>query len=140
DHHGFLSGRDLHRRAARPRDRRDCRQCQVRRADRRRGQARHLALRRQQSGGFITKQGLGLLLAFALIAAPASAAMVPALTAFDEVLAHVNDYTVTVHSHEVKNGQSQDRVYQFWYKKPHQIKTQIISGPGTGGGAVWTGG
>lgn len=64
----------------------------------------------------------------------------PALTAFDEVLAHVNDYTVTVHSHEVKGDQSQDRVYQFWYKKPHFIKTQIISGPGTGGGAVWTGG
>lgn len=64
----------------------------------------------------------------------------PALTAFDEVLARVNDYTVTVHSHEVKGDQSQDRVYQFWYKKPNLIKTKITSGPGVGGGAVWTGG
>jgi hypothetical protein len=81
-----------------------------------------------------------VLLALAITIAPASSATVPALTAFDEVLAHVNDYTVTVHSHEVKGDQSQDRVYQFWYKKPHFIKTQIISGPGAGGGAVWTGG
>ena len=79
-------------------------------------------------------------MALAVIVAPAWAATVPALTAFDEVLAHVNDYTVTVHSHEVKGDQTQDRVYQFWFKKPHLVKTQIISGPGAGGGAVWTGG
>ena len=79
-------------------------------------------------------------MALAAIVAPASAATVPALTAFAEVLARVNDYTVIVHSHEVKGDQTQDRVYQFWFKKPHQVKTRIISGPGTGGGAVWTGG
>ncbi len=80
------------------------------------------------------------ILALAAIAAPVSAATVPAITAFDEAFAKVNDYTMTVHAHEVKGDETQDRVYHFWYKKPHQAKTQIVSGPGAGGGGVWTGG
>jgi hypothetical protein len=81
-----------------------------------------------------------VLLALAVIITPASAATVPAVAAFDEVFARVNDYTVTVHVHEVKGDQTQDRVYHFWFKRPHLAKSQIVSGPGAGGGAVWTGG
>ena len=73
-------------------------------------------------------------------ALPSASATVPAITAFDEAFARVSDYTLTVHAHEVKGGQTQDRVYLDWFKKPHQMKTQILSGPGAGGGAVWTGG
>ena len=75
-----------------------------------------------------------------MLAAPASAATVPAITAFEDVFSKVNDYTVTVHAHEVSGSQSQDRVYQFMYKKPHLVKTLIVSGPGAGGGGVWKGG
>ena len=79
-------------------------------------------------------------LALAAIIAPVSAATVPAIAAFDDAFARVNDYTLTVHAHEVKGDQTQDRIYHFWFKKPHQAKTQIVSGPGAGGGGVWTGG
>jgi len=80
--------------------------------------------------------------AFALTAiiAPASAATVPAITAFEQTFAKVNDYTVLVHAHEVLGDQTQDRVYRYMFKRPHMVKTQILSGPGTGGGGVWTGG
>lgn len=81
-----------------------------------------------------------LVLAAGLLAAPARAATVPAITAFEEIFSKVNDYTVTVHAHEVLGDQTQDRVYRFWYKKPHLVKTQIVSGPGAGGGGVWNGG
>ena len=75
-----------------------------------------------------------------MLTAPASAATVPAITAFEEIFSKVNDYTVTVHAHEVLGDQTQDRVYQFMYKKPHLVKTLIVSGPGAGGGGVWNGG
>ena len=75
-----------------------------------------------------------------MLSAPASAATVPAITAFEEIFSKVNDYTVTVHAHEVLGDQTQDRVYQFMYKKPHLVKTLIVSGPGSGGGGVWNGG
>jgi len=79
-------------------------------------------------------------LAAALVSAPAGAATVPAITTFQEIWSKVNDYVVTVHAHEVSGNQTQDRVYQYWYKRPHLVKTQIISGPGAGGGGVWNGG
>ncbi len=79
-------------------------------------------------------------LALAAIIAPASAATVPAITAFEQTFAKVNDYTVLVHAHEVLGNQTQDRVYRYMFKRPNMVKTQILSGPGTGGGAVWTGG
>lgn len=69
-----------------------------------------------------------------------SAAAVSAIAAFDEAFERVNDYTVTVHAHEVKDGQTQDRVYRYWFKRPRLAKTQIVSGPGAGGGGVWKGG
>ncbi len=70
----------------------------------------------------------------------AQAATTPALTAFDEAWSHVNDYTVTVRAHEVQGNDTQDRTYQFSYKKPNKAKTLIVEGDGRGSGGVWSGG
>lgn len=79
-------------------------------------------------------------LAFALAALPAAAATPPAITAFDDAFAKVNDYTLTVHAHEVKGDRTQDRTYQYWFKRPTLAKTLIVSGDGRGSGGVWNGG
>jgi outer membrane lipoprotein-sorting protein len=81
-----------------------------------------------------------LALAFSLIPLAAPAANTPAITAFDEAFAKVNDYTVTIRAHEVKGDRVQDRVYKYWFKKPNMAKTLITSGDGSGSGGVWKGG
>lgn len=43
-------------------------------------------------------------------------------------------------AHEVQGGNSQNRVYQFSYKKPNHAKTLIAGGDGRGSGGVWSGG
>lgn len=88
---------------------------------------------------------LSLLLAAALmlVALPrvASAAnTAPALDAFNAAFAKVSQFTYKDHSHEVKGTDVQDRVYDYSFMTPHFAKTAIESGPGRGGGAVWTGG
>jgi len=75
-----------------------------------------------------------------LVGQNAIAATTPALNAFEEAWAHVNDYTVTVRAHEVQGGDTQNRVYRFWYKKPNKAKTLIADGDGRGSGGVWSGG
>ena len=70
----------------------------------------------------------------------ATASPAPALDAFESAWSHVNDYTVTVRAHEVAGSDTQDRTYQFWYKKPNHAKTLIVDGPGRGSGGVWSGG
>lgn len=81
-----------------------------------------------------------LALSFALVPLCAPAAGTPAITAFDEAFAKVNDYTVTVRSHEVKGDRVQDRTYHYWFKRPSLAKTLIVSGDGNGSGGVWNGG
>jgi outer membrane lipoprotein-sorting protein len=71
--------------------------------------------------------------------APAANAA-PALDAFNDAFAKVSQFTYKLHSHEVKGTDVQDRVYDYSFMKPHFAKTAIESGPGRGGGAVWTGG
>lgn len=88
---------------------------------------------------------LSLLLAAALafVALPragAAANTAPALDAFNDAFAKVSQFTYKDHSHEVKGTDTQDRVYDYSFMKPHFAKTLIESGPGRGGGAVWTGG
>jgi outer membrane lipoprotein-sorting protein len=70
--------------------------------------------------------------AFADVPAPAAA--------FVSTWAAVDDYTATIATHEILGTQTQDRVYHYAYKKPHFAKIDIVSGPGRGGGAVWSGG
>lgn len=78
--------------------------------------------------------------AFALVALPAAAATTPAITAFDDAFAKVNDYTMTVRAHEVKGDRQQNRTYHYFFKRPNLAKTDIVSGDGAGSGGVWNGG
>src|SRR5580700_2391672 len=64
----------------------------------------------------------------------------PAITAFDRTFAGTEDFTCIMHVHEVKGTQTQDRVYQYWFMKPHDVKTMILEGDGKGSGGVWVGG
>ncbi|MBV8529761.1 MAG: hypothetical protein JO104_00465 [Candidatus Eremiobacteraeota bacterium] len=64
----------------------------------------------------------------------------PAIVAFDQTFAAVNDYTCVLRVHEAKGTQTQDRVYQYSFMKPHYAKTLILDGDGKGSGGVWTGG
>lgn len=64
----------------------------------------------------------------------------PGITAFDQAFAATNDYTCVLHVHEAKGTQTQDRVYQYSFMKPHFAKTLILDGDGKGSGAVWAGG
>ena len=63
-----------------------------------------------------------------------------AIAAFDQAFAAVNDYTAVLHVHEAKGTQTQDRVYQYQFMKPHFAKTLILDGDGKGSGGVWAGG
>lgn len=81
-----------------------------------------------------------LALAATLIPLAAPAATTPAITAFDDAFAKVNDYTLTVRAHETKGDRVQDRTYHYWFKKPSLAKTLIVAGDGSGSGGVWNGG
>jgi outer membrane lipoprotein-sorting protein len=64
---------------------------------------------------------------------------VSALVAFDQAFAAITDYTCILHVHEAKGNQTQDRVYQYQFMKPHFAKTLILDGDGKGSGGVWVG-
>lgn len=72
------------------------------------------------------------------VAAAANSA--PALEAFRAMFAGVNDYRFKLHSHEILGTRVQDRIYDYWFMKPHFAKTLIEAGDGAGSGGVWTGG
>jgi outer membrane lipoprotein-sorting protein len=74
-----------------------------------------------------------------LSAASPAANTAPAITAFDRAFAAVNDYTCVLHVHEAKGTDTQDRVYQYSFMKPHYAKTLILDGDGKGSGGVWAG-
>ncbi len=64
----------------------------------------------------------------------------PAIAAFDRTYNGVTDYTCILHVHEAKGTQTQDRVYQYSFMRPHYVKTLVLDGDGKGSGAVWIGG
>ena len=80
---------------------------------------------------------LGALLCSGAAASAANTA--PAIAAFDRAFASINDYTCVLHVHEAKGSESQDRVYQYSFMKPHYAKTLILDGDGKGSGGVWVG-
>lgn len=75
-----------------------------------------------------------------MIRAEAPAPSVPAFEAFKKANDAVKDYTETIVAHEVKDGRVEDRTYHYSFKKPDFARTEIVSGPGSGGAAVWKGG
>ncbi|HEY8321035.1 MAG TPA: hypothetical protein VIG46_04480 [Candidatus Baltobacteraceae bacterium] len=83
---------------------------------------------------------LAALVAAAGVSAPARAASTPAIAAFENAFASINDYTFSLRSHEQRGSSVQDRVYAYSFMKPHFAKTLIVSGDGSGSGGVWAGG
>lgn len=80
------------------------------------------------------------LLAASAVAPAVRAAPAPAISAFDDAFGRVHDYTMTVTAHEVRGSDVQDRVYHYWFMKPHFAKIEVVSGAGAGSGGVWAGG
>jgi outer membrane lipoprotein-sorting protein len=83
--------------------------------------------------------GAGLALMLWPIGTIRAANTAPAITAFETAFAATNDYTCVLHVHEAKGTQTQDRVYQYSFMKPHYAKTLILDGDGKGSGGVWVG-
>ncbi|MDQ2872370.1 MAG: hypothetical protein M3R35_04490 [Candidatus Eremiobacteraeota bacterium] len=79
-------------------------------------------------------------LALAATPVASTTATPPTIAAFDDAFANVRDYTATMTAHEVLDSKTQDRVYHYWFKRPHQAKIEIASGDGSGSGGVWNGG
>lgn len=86
------------------------------------------------------KLSLIICAAVAALCGVARANDAPAIAAFDRAFSAVNDYTCVLHVHEAKGSETQDRVYQYEFMKPHFVKTLILQGDGKGSGGVWTGG
>jgi hypothetical protein len=63
-----------------------------------------------------------------------------AIDEFNTAFANVTQFTYKDHSHEVQGTNTQDRVYDYSFMKPHFAKTLVESGPGRGSGGVWAGG
>jgi outer membrane lipoprotein-sorting protein len=70
----------------------------------------------------------------------AGRASASALGDFADAWSKVDDYSCSIVVHEVLGTQTQDRRYDFWFKKPSLAKIEITSGPGKGSGSVWRGG
>ena len=81
-----------------------------------------------------------ILVAVSLHVAARADNIAPAIDAFNQAFASVNDYTYKLHSREGLGSQTQDRVYDYWFMKPHYAKTYVESGNGQGSGGVWNGG
>ena len=94
-----------------------------------------------RSRSFLICSIVATILALALLpwAAARAANAAPAIAAFDQAFAGVNDYTCILHVHEAKGTATQDRVYQYSFMKPHYAKTLILDGDGKGSGGVWVG-
>ena len=88
------------------------------------------------------KRSLSLFVALfgASCVAASAAKEAPAIAEFDHTFAGVSDYTCVLHSHEVNGAQTQDRVYQYSFMKPHYLKALVVGGDGKGSGMVWVGG
>jgi outer membrane lipoprotein-sorting protein len=93
-----------------------------------------------RSFAFVGAVAAGATLVLGTSTALLAANSAPAIAAFDQAFATANDYTATLHVHEAKGDQTQDRVYQYQFMKPHFAKTLILDGDGKGSGGVWAGG
>lgn len=62
------------------------------------------------------------------------------MDSFAGAVDRLHDYTVTIEVHETNGRKTQDRMVRYWYEKPTLARAEIVSGPGSGGVAVWHGG
>jgi outer membrane lipoprotein-sorting protein len=70
----------------------------------------------------------------------AGRASASALGDFSDAWSKVDNYSCSIVVHEALGTQTQDRRYDFWFKKPSLAHIEITSGPGRGSGSVWHGG
>jgi len=75
---------------------------------------------------------------FSLVCAGRASAS--ALSDFADAWSKVDNYSCSIVAHETLGTQTQDRRYDFWFKKPTFAKIEITSGPGKGSGSAWHGG
>jgi outer membrane lipoprotein-sorting protein len=59
---------------------------------------------------------------------------------FAQAVGAIDDYTVSIATHETSGTDVQDRGYHYFFKKPALAKIETVSGPGHGSAAVWHGG
>jgi outer membrane lipoprotein-sorting protein len=64
----------------------------------------------------------------------------PALEAFARAWDGIDDYHETIVVHEIYRNETQDRIYDYSFKKPSFAHIEVTAGPGRGSGAVWRGG
>ncbi|MBV8600903.1 MAG: hypothetical protein JO359_04980 [Candidatus Eremiobacteraeota bacterium] len=76
----------------------------------------------------------------AVFALGGTLAMASPLTDFADAWGKVDDYTCTIAVHEALGNQTQDRHYDFAFKKPSMAHIEVTQGPGKGSGSVWHGG
>lgn len=69
-----------------------------------------------------------------------AAAADPLVAQFAQAVGAIDDYTVSIATHETSGNDVQDRGYNYAFKKPALAKIETVSGPGRGGAAVWHGG
>jgi outer membrane lipoprotein-sorting protein len=86
---------------------------------------------------------LGLALGLGLspaAAAFAENALTPAFEAFQKAWSSIDNYHETIVVHEIYQNNTQDRTYDYSFKKPSFAHIEVTSGPGRGSGALWRGG
>jgi outer membrane lipoprotein-sorting protein len=93
----------------------------------------------------VAKTGLGFGIALALglpAAGPALAENTPppAFEAFQKAWSSIDNYHETIAVHEIFQNNTQDRTYDYSFKKPSFAHIEVTGGPGRGSGALWRGG
>jgi outer membrane lipoprotein-sorting protein len=85
--------------------------------------------------------GLALALGFSpVLPAAAQNVPTPAFDAFQKAWSAIEDYHETIVVHEIYQNNTQDRTYDYSFKKPSFAHIEVTAGPGRGSGAVWRGG
>lgn len=59
---------------------------------------------------------------------------------FAQAVGALDNYTVSIATHEISGTRVQDRRYNYAFKKPTLAKIETVAGPGRGSAAVWHGG
>ncbi|MFY9779723.1 MAG: hypothetical protein WAJ85_04345 [Candidatus Baltobacteraceae bacterium] len=91
--------------------------------------------------GFGLRLGAALALGLSpLCAAAAENAPTPAFDAFQKAWSSIDNYHETIVVHEIYQNKTQDRTYDYSFKKPSFAHIEVTAGPGRGSGAVWRGG